>query len=107
MSFRGKVLIKISTKINFVTSIPVEFELWIEEFYAIIRLCFIHNEIGSSWISFVGEPSAKITVRPKIGSLNINMTSVAGLLQNFILSKLKQSIYPIKKKITIPLYKKD
>lgn len=63
--------------------------------------------MGSSWISFVGEPLAKIVVRPKIGNLNINMTSVAGLLQNVILGKLKQNIYPIKKKITIPLYKKD
>lgn len=62
--------------------------------------------MGSSWISFVGEPLAKIVVvSPKIG--NLNMTTVAGLLQNFILGKLKQNIYPIKKKITIPLYKKD
>ncbi len=63
--------------------------------------------MGCSWFSFVGEPLAKVTVFPKIGNMNINMTNVTNLLQNTILSSLKKFIYPIKKKIGIPLYKKD
>ena len=63
--------------------------------------------MGCSWFSFVGEPMAKIIVRPKIGNLPINMANVTGMLQSSILAKLKKFIYPIKKKISIPLYKKD
>ena len=100
-------MIKISTKINFVTSFQVEFELAIEDFFATIRLCFVHNEIGRSWISFVGEPLVKITPKPKIGNVSINMKSVADLMQKFVLDKMKQLIYPIKKKLMIPLYRKD
>ena len=35
------------------------------------------------------------------------MKSVADLMQKFILDKMKQLIYPIKKKLMIPLYRKD
>ena len=67
----------------------------------------MHNDIGRSWVSFVGEPVAKIIAKPKIGNVSLNSESVANLLQKVILDKLKQMIYPIKKKLMIPLYKKD
>ena len=35
------------------------------------------------------------------------MKSVADLMQKFVLDKMKQLIYPIKKKLMIPLYRKD
>jgi hypothetical protein len=72
-----------------------------------MRLCFVHNTIGRSWVSFVGEPECKVTPKPKINNVAINNANVASLFQKFILDKLKQMIYPIKKKIMIPLYRKD
>ena len=80
LSFRGSLVIKLATKINFVTSFQVEFELAIEEFYATIRLCFVHNDLGSSWVSFVGEPLAKIIAKPKIGNMSFNSARVTNLL---------------------------
>jgi len=50
---------------------------------------------------------AKILIKPKIGPYQIDFDSIASMFQNIILKKLKETVYPIKKKITIPLYKKD
>lgn len=75
--------------------------------YCVLRLCFIVNELGCSWFSFVGEPIVKVSVGPKVGTVEININSITKMFESIILNKLKESVYPIKKKITIPLYKKD
>jgi len=46
-------------------------------------------------------------IKPKLGEYKIDFETIANMFQNVILKKLKETIYPIKKKITIPLYKKD
>lgn len=72
-----------------------------------LRLCFISSEVGCSWFSFIGEPIAKVMIKPKIGPYQIDFDSIANMFQNMILKKLKENIYPIKKKISIPLNQKD
>ena len=47
----------------------------------------------------------KITVNPTVS--NINLTPIKNMFQNMILNKLKEMVYPMKKRISIPLYKED
>lgn len=48
-----------------------------------------------------------MSVGPKVGTVEINLNSITKMFESIIINKLKESVYPIKKKITIPLYKKD
>jgi hypothetical protein len=98
---------KISTTYITFINIPIELEITIEEFFSVMRLCFIHNDLGRSWFSFIGEPIAKVIVNPRLGSVQINFASIVSMFQGMFLKKLKENVYPIKKKIGIPLYKKD
>lgn len=72
-----------------------------------MRFCFIINDLGCSWFSFIGEPIAKVIVNPRLGSVQMNFESIVNMFQSMFLKKLKENVYPIKKKIGIPLYKKD
>jgi hypothetical protein len=58
-------------------------------------------------MSFIGEPVAKVVIKPKLGEYKIDFDTIANMFQNVILKKLKETVYPIKKRIAIPLYKKD
>ena len=43
VSFRGTIFFKVSTTWHTVLSIPVEVEISVEEFYSVLRICFISN----------------------------------------------------------------
>lgn len=80
---------KISTIYITFIHIPIEIEISIEEFYSVIRLCFITNDMGCSWLSFIGEPIAKVIINPRLGSVQINFDSIVNMFQSMILRKLK------------------
>ncbi len=72
-----------------------------------VRLCFVPSEIGQSWFSFIGEPIAKFTVEPKIYDIKINVETIRNFFSTLLLKKLKESTFPIREKIMIPVSKDD
>lgn len=78
-----------------------------QEFYCVLRFCFVPSEFGKGWFSFIGEPISKFKIYPSIANYRIDLETLRNLFNNFLLSKLKKNTYPIKQKILIPASRKD
>jgi hypothetical protein len=90
-----------------IRDIPVEVIIEIQEFYCVMRFCFVASMKGKGWFSFIGEPISKFQIFPSIASYRIDLEILRTMFNNFLLNKLKKITYPIKQKISIPISKKD
>jgi hypothetical protein len=88
-------------------SVPLELTIEVEEFYCVIRLCWVPAYKGKGWFSFIGEPIPKIKTIPTIGTISIDLETSKTMFHNFLLKKLKQNTYPVKQKLPIPLSTKN
>ena len=88
-------------------NVPLELTIEIEELYCVMRLCFVPSKIGRGWFSFIGEPIPKFKTTPSIGSYTIDLETSSTMFHNFLLRKMKQTTYPIRQKIPIPMSKKN
>ena len=79
----------------------------VEEFYCVMRICWVSSDMGQGWFSFIGEPIAKFDIVPIIGNVTIDYQSVKNAVEGIILGKMKQATYPIRQKMPIPLGKKS
>jgi hypothetical protein len=106
-AFRGTIKFKVNTIYKLIRDIPVEAIIEMQEFYCVMRFCFVPSEKGRGWFSFIGEPISKFKIYPRIGSYRIDLEILRTMFNNFLLSKLRKNTYPIKQKILIPVSKKD
>lgn len=68
-----------------------------------LRLCYVPQEYGWSWFSFVGYPSFEINVEPILKSYNLSkIPRMADLIKSALDKKIKLLCYPNKKKYPYP-----
>lgn len=79
----------------------------IQEFYCVMRFCFVPSYVGKGWFSFIGEPIAKFKIVPSIGNYRFDIESLRNIFNDFLMNKLKKNTYPIKQKMLIPASKKS
>ena len=67
----------------------VDITFQVEEFYCVLRLCWVSSDIGRGWFSFIGEPIAKFDIVPVISNVTIDYQSVKRAFENIILGKMR------------------
>lgn len=58
-----------------------------------IRICWVPTEYGTSWFSFVGEPSIDLNIEPKIGKSQFDLSGIPQVTRKgfilFTISKIR------------------
>jgi len=71
-----------------------------------LRICWVPSELGTSWFSFVGEPSLDLKIEPKIGKSKLDLSGipqVISILKDFLESKIRKMTYPYRKELDLPM----
>ncbi|CAK77116.1 unnamed protein product (macronuclear) [Paramecium tetraurelia] len=112
LSFRGKVLIVLST-IFLVTwpkeyQVPIEIKITVTNFASRIRLCFVPTPLGKSWLSIIGQPAINLDIELNLlQKYNVaKIQQITDLIREALIGKVKLMTYPNTVSIKLPLSKK-
>lgn len=87
--------------------VPVNAVIVIKNIHGKLRMCFVPETLGKSWISFIGQPVLGLGIEPKVASYNLgNLGSVSEILSELVLNKVKLITFPNKQTVEIPITKK-
>ncbi|KAL4444837.1 hypothetical protein ABPG74_016045 [Tetrahymena malaccensis] len=113
LSYKGTVYIEVDTAYHLdwpkpdSYKLPLTVKIKLNEFYSIIRLCYVPREYGKSWFSFIGEPVLSIDIDPIISKKYHVSRLPRVILQEIISQKIKKMTFPNRDSIKIPLSKPD
>ncbi|KAM3146646.1 hypothetical protein pb186bvf_001176 [Paramecium bursaria] len=114
ISYRGRIQLLLQTNIiinwpkeNY-AQVPVSIKVLISTFTGRLRICYVPQYMGKSWLSMIGQPVLNLDIEPTISQkFNIaNIPSVGDLMREFLINKIKLMTYPNKLTIPLPISRK-
>ncbi|EGR32702.1 hypothetical protein IMG5_073520 [Ichthyophthirius multifiliis] len=114
LSYKGTIIFEIDTAYHIdwpkanQYKLPMTIKIQLNEFYSVIRACFVPKSYGKSWFSFIGEPVIQLDIDPIISKKYhlSKLPQVKSIMQEIINQKIRKMTFPNIEMIKIPLSKK-